>query len=125
MLARRRPARAMPRHGQGPACTRVTGRAPRAQRYISTRAMFIDVRELAPGSPEGAASDAAGAQNALRGLSSLFKGLLAACREDALVMEQAPPRAAPGCCARGRGRGGRSAPVGMTFDLRGRILPAA
>ena len=61
----------------------------RPQRYISTRAMFTDVRELAPASPGGAAADAAGAQVALRNLGTLFKGLLSACREDALVMEQA------------------------------------
>lgn len=77
---------ARPRHKD----RRTLGRC--AQRYISTRAMFIDVRELAPGSPAGAAADAASAQAALRGLVSLFKGLLAACREDALVMEQAWPR---------------------------------
>ena len=65
----------------------------RTQRYISTRAMFTDVRELAPASPGGAAADAAGAQAALRNLGTLFKGLLSACREDALVMEQA--RAVP------------------------------
>ena len=63
--------------------------AVRPQRYISTRAMFTDVRELAPASPGGGAADAAGAQAALRNLGSVFKGLLAACREDALVMEQA------------------------------------
>ncbi|KAK9835004.1 hypothetical protein WJX81_003494 [Elliptochloris bilobata] len=69
------------------------GEAQLVQRYISTRAMFIDVRELAPGSPAGTAADAAGAQVALRNLGALFKGLLAACREDALVMEQVFPSA--------------------------------
>ena len=66
---------------------------PLPQRYISTRPMFIDVRELSaagaggPG-PPGGAGDAAGAGMALRDLGQLYKGLLAAVKEEALVMEQ-------------------------------------
>ncbi len=61
------------------------------QRYISTRPMFIDVRELSAGADAGSVTDAAAAGIALRDLSQQYKGLLAAVKEEALVMEQVFP----------------------------------
>ena len=61
------------------------------QRYISTRPMFIDVRELSAGAAAGSVTDAAAAGVALRDLSQQYKGLLAAVKEEALVMEQVFP----------------------------------
>ena len=62
-----------------------------AQRYISTRPMFIDVRELSAGAMASAVTDAATAGVALRDLSQQYKGLLAAIKEEALIMEQVFP----------------------------------
>ena len=63
----------------------------RMQRYISTRPMFIDVRELSAGAAAGSVTDAAAAGIALRDLSQQYKGLLTAVKEEALVMEQVFP----------------------------------
>ena len=63
----------------------------RAQRYISTRPMFIDVRELSAGAGAGSVADAAAAGIALRDLSQQYRGLLAAVKEEALIMEQVFP----------------------------------
>lgn len=69
--------------------------AVRTQRYISTRPMFIDVRELSAGALGGGSgaqvTDAATAGVAVRDLGQLYKGLLAAVKEEALVMEQVFP----------------------------------
>ena len=62
-----------------------------AQRYISTRPMFMDVRELSAGAVASAVTDAATAGVALRDLSQQYKGLLAAIKEEALIMEQVFP----------------------------------
>lgn len=64
---------------------------PGAQRYISTRPMFIDVRELSAGASSGQVTDAATAGIAVRDLAQLYKGLLGAVKEEALVMEQVFP----------------------------------
>jgi hypothetical protein len=61
------------------------------QRYISTRPMFIDVRELSAGTIKSQVTDAATAGIAVRDLAQLFKGLLAAVKEEALIMEQVFP----------------------------------
>ena len=61
------------------------------QRYISTRPMFIDVRELSAGAAASAVTDAATAGVALRDLSQQYKGLLTAVKEEALIMEQVFP----------------------------------
>ena len=61
------------------------------QRYISTRPMFIDVRELSAGAAASAVTDAASAGVALRDLSQQYKGLLTAVKEEALIMEQVFP----------------------------------
>ena len=62
------------------------------QRYISTRPMFIDVRELSAGAATASAvTDAATAGVALRDLSQQYKGLLTALKEEALIMEQVFP----------------------------------
>ena len=53
--------------------------------------MFIDVRELSAGAATGSVTDAASAGVALRELSQQFKGLLAAVKEEALIMEQVFP----------------------------------
>ena len=63
----------------------------RLQRYISTRPMFIDVRELSAGTGARDVTDAATAGIVLRDLSQQYKGLLAAVKEEALVMEQVFP----------------------------------
>ena len=54
------------------------------QRYISTRPMFIDVRELSAGAAPSSVTDAATAGVALRDLSQQYKGLLTAVKEEAL-----------------------------------------
>lgn len=61
------------------------------QRYISTRPMFIDVRELSAGAAGAQVTDATTAGIAVRDLGQLYKGLLAAVKEEALVMEQVFP----------------------------------
>ena len=63
----------------------------RLQRYISTRPMFIDVRELSAGTGARDVTDAATAGVVLRDLSQQYKGLLTAVKEEALVMEQVFP----------------------------------
>lgn len=53
--------------------------------------MFIDVRELSAGAGAGSVGDAAAAGIALRDLSQQYRGLLAAVKEEALIMEQVFP----------------------------------
>ncbi len=53
--------------------------------------MFIDVRELSAGASAGSVTNAAAAGIALRDLSQQYKGLLAAVKEEALIMEQVFP----------------------------------
>ncbi len=53
--------------------------------------MFIDVRELSAGAAGGQVTDATTAGIAVRDLGQLYKGLLAAVKEEALVMEQVSP----------------------------------
>ncbi|BDA40569.1 Exocyst complex component 5 [Coccomyxa sp. Obi] len=67
------------------------GESQLVQRYISTRPMFIDVRELSAGAAGGQVTDATTAGIAVRDLGQLYKGLLAAVKEEALVMEQVFP----------------------------------
>lgn len=95
-----------------PPCSR--GEAILVQRYISTRPMFTNLRELqfaaqqqqqqqqaaaaaaaaastaGAGSAEAAAAEAEAAADlaALRGLSGLYKGILGAMRDEAVVVEQ-------------------------------------
>lgn len=97
------------------ALPRSRGEAILVQRYISTRPMFTNLRELqfvaqqqqqqaaaaaaasASGAGAGGAESAAAAEAeaeaaadlaALRGLSSLYKSILATLREEAVVIEQ-------------------------------------
>ncbi|EIE26781.1 Sec10-domain-containing protein [Coccomyxa subellipsoidea C-169] len=67
------------------------GESQLVQRYISTRPMFIDVRELSAGAAGAQVTDATTAGIAVRDLGQLYKGLLAAVKEEALVMEQVFP----------------------------------
>ncbi len=53
--------------------------------------MFIDVRELSAGAAGAQVTDATTAGIAVRDLGQLYKGLLAALKEEALVMEQVFP----------------------------------
>ena len=98
-----------PPHPALPACpTRACSRGEDllVQRYISTRPMFTNLREAqfvaqqqaaqaaqaAGGAAvdEAAAADAAAAADlaSLRGLSGLYKGILLAMRDEAVVIEQ-------------------------------------
>ena len=64
------------------------------QRYIATRAMFMDAKEVQ--FTEGRrAVDAAEAITAMRSLGGLYKGILAAVRDEAVVMEQVFPSPGP------------------------------
>lgn len=57
--------------------------------------MFIDVRELSAGAAGGQVTDPTTAGIAVRDLGQLYKGLLAAVKEEALVMEQVLPESIP------------------------------
>lgn len=60
------------------------------QRYIATRPMFMDVKELVFGSG-GKITDTSSAITAMRTLSTLYKGMLTTVKEEAVVMEQVFP----------------------------------
>ena len=58
------------------------------QRYISTRPLFIDARELALGQAAGQVTDATTAITALRSLAALYKSITQAVKDEAIIMEQ-------------------------------------
>ncbi|KAK9823591.1 hypothetical protein WJX72_004079 [[Myrmecia] bisecta] len=60
------------------------------QRYISTRAMFIDVKELAFGGG-GKVTDTSSAITAMRALNALYKSILQTVKDEAVIMEQVFP----------------------------------
>ena len=61
------------------------------QRYISTRPLFIDARELALGPGVAQVTDPSSAITALRSLTALYKAITQAVREEAVIMEQVFP----------------------------------
>ncbi|KAK9825577.1 hypothetical protein WJX74_007103 [Apatococcus lobatus] len=81
------------------ACARIMAEFKRGetslmQRYIATRAMFMDAKEVQ--FTEGRrAVDAAEAITAMRSLGGLYKNILAAVRDEAVVMEQVFPNPGP------------------------------
>lgn len=58
------------------------------QRYISTRPLFIDARELALGQGAAQVTDASSAITALRSLAALYKAIIQAVKDEAMIMEQ-------------------------------------
>ncbi|DBB07800.1 TPA: hypothetical protein ACH3X3_009214 [Trebouxia sp. C0006] len=64
------------------------------QRYISTRPLFIDARELALGQGAAQVTDTSSAITALRSLAALYKAIVQAVKDEAIIMEQVFP--APG-----------------------------
>lgn len=58
------------------------------QRYISTRPLFIDARELALGQGAAQVTDTSSAITALRSLAALYKAIIQAVRDEAMIMEQ-------------------------------------
>lgn len=64
------------------------GNAVLMQRYISTRPLFIDARELALGQAAGQVTDATTAITALRSLAALYKSITQAVKDEAIIMEQ-------------------------------------
>lgn len=58
------------------------------QRYISTRPLFIDARELALGQGAAQVTDTSSAITALRSLAALYKAIIQAVKDEAMIMEQ-------------------------------------
>lgn len=58
------------------------------QRYISTRPLFIDARELALGQVAAQVTDTSSAITALRSLAALYKAIIQAVKDEAMIMEQ-------------------------------------
>lgn len=58
------------------------------QRYISTRPLFIDARELALGQGAAQVTDTSSAIAALRSLAALYKAIIQAVKDEAMIMEQ-------------------------------------
>ena len=61
------------------------------QRYISTRPLFIHARELALGQGAAQVTDTSTAITALRSLAALYKAIIQAIKDEALIMEQVFP----------------------------------
>lgn len=61
------------------------------QRYISTRPLFIDARELALGQGIGQVRDSSSAITALRSLAALYKAIVQAVRDEAIIVDQVFP----------------------------------
>ena len=58
------------------------------QRYISTRPLFIDARELALGQVAAQVTDTSSAITALRSQAALYKAIIQAVKDEAMIMEQ-------------------------------------